>query len=145
VSKHKRVAIFHHSETPREGYVPVAVGEGLVAYVKGEALPAGHNLYPDAMDDALLLYDVGEIKRGENFMNAHYVSAKEQRAAVYIAVRGGVVQGVRYLAGVGLPEVRLVDYDNNDRDMRIRETAFERECLDGKTWDEIEKFTQGIF
>ena len=71
--------------------------------------------------------------------------ASAESAAIYIAVRGGCVQGVRYKAGAGIPTVFLVDYDNNDRDLRLSEETFERECLDGKTWDEIEKTSEGVF
>jgi len=71
---------------------------------------------------------------------------------IYIAVSGGVVQGVRATKQPHRSDgydCRVVDYDNNcevnDDGETLTDEEFERQELDGKTWAEIEKETVGVF
>mgnify|MGYP001608983041 CR=1 FL=1 len=71
----KRVANFYHSETPREGFTPIPVGEGRTAYVQGVITPAGTTLRTG--------FDyVPEWKDGDpNLMNCHFVSSRKVKQA----------------------------------------------------------------
>ena len=55
---------------------------------------------------------------------------------VYIAVRGGVVQGVRVRTPTQSAECVVVDYDDCDDDFRSDED-FERSRLNGSTWEDL--------
>lgn len=143
----KRVAAFFYSPVEKPGFTAIPIGKKFVGYVRA-ALTPKHTTLIGALDwvhglkgpAGALRYPVGEC-----FMNSHYAIENANPAAIYIAVRGGSVQGVRYKAGTGTPIVFLVDYDNNDRDMRLTEEGYERECLEGNTWEEIEQFSEGVF
>jgi hypothetical protein len=78
---------------------------------------------------------------------------------IFIAVRGGVVQGVRATT-VPSPkkhtpantaptyECHVVDYDNHECDRGrdgMTEEEFEREILNGRTWAEIEKISVQVW
>jgi hypothetical protein len=70
---------------------------------------------------------------------------KQMKTQIFIAVRGGVVQGVRASDDC---ECHVVDYDNYDDDNSAGHEsveAFEQECLDGRTWAEIEKTSKGVY
>jgi hypothetical protein len=67
---------------------------------------------------------------------------------VYIAVSGGVVQGVRIEAPAGEYTCTVVDYDDFEADEEkygFDEQDFERERLDGKTWSELDECSVGIY
>jgi len=79
------------------------------------------------------------------------------KTTIYIAVRGGVVQGVRLGREPGRdnrePDTTVcyvVDYDNYDRARGAApefdtEEAFERSVLDGRTWEEISATSEGVW
>lgn len=75
---------------------------------------------------------------------------------IFIAVSGGVVQGVRaapkgpHSNPDGEFRCYVVDYDNYDTDgcdapYPGTEEDFEREHLDGRTWAEIEATSVGVY
>ena len=75
------------------------------------------------------------------------------KTSIYIAVRGGVVQGVRLGRILGrdnrepdTTECYVVDYDNRETDAETEfhtEEDYERSLLDGKTWEEISETSEG--
>jgi hypothetical protein len=76
------------------------------------------------------------------------------KTTIYIAVRGGVVQGVRLGKVLGRDnrepdstECFVVDYDNygHDNANHADEEAFERSVLDGRTWEEISATSEGVW
>ena len=76
------------------------------------------------------------------------------KTTIYIAVRGGVVQGVRLDKDRpddnpnACVQCYVVDYDNYGHAAGADhqdEEAFEREQLDGRTWDEISETSEGVF
>lgn len=68
----------------------------------------------------------------------------ESSPTIYIAVRGGVVQGVRCTVPA---DCIVVDYDNYAFGSGGFETeeSFERDALDGRTWADLEKTSEGVF
>jgi len=76
------------------------------------------------------------------------------KTTIYIAVRGGVVQGIRLGQALGrdnrepdTTECFVVDYDNYGHDGvdYADEEAFERSVLDGRTWEEISETSKGVW
>jgi hypothetical protein len=71
------------------------------------------------------------------------------KTTIYIAVRGGVVQGVRLDHLPSFSNVcYVVDYDNRDTDAETEaysEEDYERSVLDGRTWDEIAATSEGVW
>jgi len=76
------------------------------------------------------------------------------KTTIYIAVHGGVVQGVRLGRALGqdnrepdTTECFVVDYDNYGHDSvdYADEEAFERRVLAGQTWEEISETSKGVW
>lgn len=76
------------------------------------------------------------------------------RVSIYIAVRGGTVQGVRCGIERQASHLRrnkiecfVVDYDNYEHDAPAAksEEDWERTQMSGKTWEEISVHTLGVY